>query len=515
MAYRREGYLQRLVTEPERIPQVSALMARYISRRDHFEANPMRVTHPAYYRGRVNNLMSHVLRSRSVHYNRVVLEAVQGAARILEGQGLFLLSSSLLARQAMVARGGRVRTDDRPTPEEWSEMQSLLARANLCPAHELPQNQRQYVVESEDRYWMVHTGCALFDIDTCPECRGAFMREDMRSVRGAHFVCASCVEEGEYQYSDFYNCYIHNGEAVEARMPDGHYVTASSEDRDFVWDDEDGEYIHRSLVSPTVINGYHSSRSYLRFDVDEWSAAHNNRMFGVELEVEVLDTLNRETVATRLHRAINEGEFGRNVFFENDGSLNYGVEIITQPRSLPAQRELFRFLQTPETVAGLRSHSTGTCGLHVHVSRTGLTNLQLARAVLFINDANNEPFIHALARRYNTGYCRVYPKQLDEAHLPGDRYESVNLTRRDTVEFRLFRGSLRYEAVVAAIEFCHALLEFCANPDLTVEGLRWLNFLAWCSDNLASETTVLREYVQGRLARRNPAAIAADSTIEA
>jgi hypothetical protein len=298
-------------------------------------------------------------------------------------------------------------------------------------------------------------------------------------------------------------------------MPDGSFVTVSSHDRDFVYDDESGDYIHRTLATPTTIGGYHSSRNYLRFDLDAWSQANHGRMFGVELEVEVLDTLNRESVAKKLHRAINQGEFGRNVFFENDGSLNFGFEIITQPRSLPAQRELFQFLQDQETITGLRSHSTGTCGLHVHVSRTGLTNLQLARAVLFINDANNEPFIHALARRYNTGYCRVYQKRLDQAHLPGDRYESVNLTRRDTVEFRLFRGSLRYEAVVAAVEFCHALLEFCANPDLTVEGLRWPNFLAWCSDTLASETTVLREYVTGRLARRNPAAVALDSDIEA
>ena len=45
----------------------------------------------------------------------------------------------------------------------------------------------------------------------------------------------------------------------------------------------------------------------------------------------------------------------------------------------------------------------------------------------------------------------------------------LNLENARTVEFRIFRGSLRLIAVLAAIEYANALANFCALPgdDLT------------------------------------------------
>ena len=117
-----------------------------------------------------------------------------------------------------------------------------------------------------------------------------------------------------------------------------------------------------------------------------------------------------------------------------------------------------------------------------------------------MNDPQNDAFVTALARRYNTSYCKVAEKDIELAHLPGDRYEAINLTGRATIEFRIFRGSLKYEAVVAAVEFCHAILEFCARPETSATALNARAFLAFCASQLEEETRTLRAYVDQRTA---------------
>jgi hypothetical protein len=117
-----------------------------------------------------------------------------------------------------------------------------------------------------------------------------------------------------------------------------------------------------------------------------------------------------------------------------------------------------------------------------------------------VNDSGNDAFIQALARRYNTGFCNIRDKDLETAHLPGDRYEAINLTGRETIEFRIFRGSLKYEAVIAAVEFCHALLEYCARPETAAGGLNAQAFIRWCANHLTNETAILRSYVNDRMA---------------
>lgn len=49
---------------------------------------------------------------------------------------------------------------------------------------------------------------------------------------------------------------------------------------------------------------------------------------------------------------------------------------------------------------------------------------------------------------------------LDTAKKAGlGRYTAVNLMPENTIEFRIFRGTLRYETFMATIEFTHYLCE--------------------------------------------------------
>lgn len=340
---------------------------------------------------------------------------------------------------------------------------------------------------------------ATHDVDTCEHCGGSFIGEQLREAVSGDQVCDDC-RLGSYVYSSYQDTWIPEDDALRVVLRDGEHDWVLEGHDDFYFNDDLSEWVHVDHTPPTrdVIGSYHSSKPHFSVQPDSWTAAHGDRFLGVELEVEA-HRVDAEEAARRIHGAVNGGEYGARVFFEHDGSLTSGFEIISQPMSLPAVRELFGELLQPELVRGLRSHRTTTCGLHVHVSRAGLSNLTIARAVTFVNDSANDAFMQALARRYETRYCSYREKALDEAHLPGDRYEAVNLTGRSTIEFRMFRGSLKLEAVVAAVEFCHALLEFCAR-DLEPGALNARAFLRWCALAYAADTATLRAYVDERTA---------------
>jgi len=275
-----------------------------------------------------------------------------------------------------------------------------------------------------------------------------------------------------------------------------------SEGADYYHYDEEREiYVHEEYEGDSVIRGYHESKALFTMQPDDWTAKYG-RFMGVELEVEERygDGRNRNIIAKSINEAVNGDS--RRIFFERDGSLRCGFEMITNPMSLPALRDVFKFLQTP-VVTGLVSHKTDTCGLHVHVSRSVLTPLQIQKVVAFVNAPENEWFIRGLSRRYGAGFCSIRDKKIGKGiHFGIDRYEAVNLTNRRTIEFRIFKGSLKYEAVIAAIEFCHAIIEFCRPAVTSVNQLSAGAFLSFCSTQMAAETRVLRAYISSRLSGR-------------
>jgi hypothetical protein len=332
---------------------------------------------------------------------------------------------------------------------------------------------------------------------TCDDCEELHTYPTRTTVRGGTEICASCLDDN-YVFSDYYEEYIHRNNARDAIDAHGNDATVEDNDDDFEWNDDLETYTHVDYTSRRVIRAYHSSKEFFAPIHDDWTRQHNRHM-GIELEVEAPECDPRP-IARKINDTANGGRVGERLFFERDGSLTNGFEIITQPMSLPMIRETFDFLKHPQNTAGLRSHRTTTCGLHVHVSRAGLTNITIGRAVTFVNDPRNDSFVMALARRYNTGYCKIVEKDPETAHLPADRYEAINLTPRNTIEFRLFRGSLKYDAVIAAAEFAHALLAFCARPETTSIEMNPRTFLLWCAANIPEDTKIMRDYVNQRTA---------------
>ena len=258
-----------------------------------------------------------------------------------------------------------------------------------------------------------------------------------------------------------------------------------------------------SLWTPygDLLGGYHSSRNRGFDIIDSPWFQQNRRAFGVELEVQIRSGSLEKKLAA-IHEAVNHEtqQTGEYCFFERDGSIGEGFEMVTQPAGLDVHRDrLGRFLNNSQLKMGFRSHEGGACGLHVHVGREFLTQGQIYRVQSFLNDVRNEALIRSIARRYDNNYCRFKPamaKFTIHGKHSTERYEALNVTNPETIEFRIFRGSLRYESVIASLEFVNSLLTFCTPGEVSLTQFTAIGFKQWLMQpERRSDNKFLRSYL--------------------
>jgi hypothetical protein len=367
--------------------------------------------------------------------------------------------------------------------------------------------------------------------ETCEECGSIVNNANMETTADDRRCCEDCCwscDHCEELHSDSATQYtLPGGEPLCERCRENHYsycddcedlrhlddLYCSSRDDRYrcpSCHDDHCEDQEREDLGP--IAEYHHAGRFLSPIPSPASKAAGGLYFGVELEVERASnaTRSRGELAAAIDaevRAnvarITEGRavHTRLLAFERDGSLTDGFEMITAPMGLDDQRRLWSQLLPHEAFRELRSHQTETCGLHVHISRAALTTTQIAKLVTFTNDPDNAALIVAVARRYDGGFCHVKTKRLAVAHRPDDdRYQAVNLWNAKTIEFRIFKGSTKVEAVLAALEFVGALVDFCAPCSAVGFNLKTAPFLDFiASAAMRKHTRHLRAYLDQRL----------------
>jgi hypothetical protein len=207
--------------------------------------------------------------------------------------------------------------------------------------------------------------------------------------------------------------------------------------------------------------------------------------YGIELECELANQEKQERGAKAEEVQKLLGDF---VVLKEDGSLRCGFEICTQPASLEEHKIRWEpfFKALPTNLVSFNS-ANNNCGLHVHCSKKPLSLLTIAKIVVFVNDEKNAPFIEAIAGRRPNNYFQLAKKKhstvqrIPKGQLSrSDRYEAVNLVNRDTIEFRIFKGTLKKESLFKAIEFCDALIHFCMMGNYGINYCREMdNFVAY------------------------------------
>jgi hypothetical protein len=331
------------------------------------------------------------------------------------------------------------------------------------------------------------TGYSFF---CCEDCSDYFQWDDGRSTYdGDYRVCDNCIDEN-YTYSDSRDTYITNQDYEDEQE-----------------DDQDPEYDH--------IGSYHSSKRNLGHIPSSYDMRSPRVLLGLELEIEVDDNYDKDTRAKVLLDGMSDykDEDGiRHTYclMEEDGSLDNGFEMVTAYTGLDVHKAQLQYFK--QKTKGLTSHDTSTCGLHVHVCKSSMTTLHAAKMVLFINDPENIGLVKAIARRSDASYSKIKNKKEDKhwlrdsvhsskdkdeqiRRLNADRYEALNFKNDRTIEFRLFKGTLKYETMIACLEFSFACWHFTASASASeLTTSKFLEFI--CMPEHRKDTRFLRAYLK-------------------
>ena len=223
---------------------------------------------------------------------------------------------------------------------------------------------------------------------------------------------------------------------------------------------------------------------------------NGSRYFGVELEI---DGAGEDDASARKVMEIANGNGLENLYCKHDGSLDDGLEMVTHPMTLEYHMKEMpwgKILQESIRL-GYTSHQANTCGLHVHVNRDAFGDSEEAQdaviaRILYFFEKNWEELLKFSRRtprqleRWATRYgYKDQPKELlDHAKkgYHGGRYTSVNLTNTDTIEFRIFRGTLKFNTLIATLQLLDRICDvaICLTDD-QVKAMSWTTFASGCT----------------------------------
>ena len=177
------------------------------------------------------------------------------------------------------------------------------------------------------------------------------------------------------------------------------------------------------------------------------------------------------------------------VYCKEDGSLSSdGFEIVSHPRTL-ASHKSYSWENVMRTCLseGYTSHNAESCGLHVHVNRNFFgsheaSELNAAKLIILTSkfwDSFMLPFSRRIASQIH--WTRNPASAITDSIIPDDtiedirnklspmhcdRYYAINITNRNTIEFRLFRGTLKYSTFMATLEFVNGICHWVKNHTL-------------------------------------------------
>ena len=280
-------------------------------------------------------------------------------------------------------------------------------------------------------------------IVTCDRC-GDRIYQESAIEDDHHTLCEGCFDEHYVRCHDC-GCILRS---YDAYFDDDDHSYCSD-----CWDEHEGA-IHDYNYTPDLV--FHGK---------------GLRHFGVELEIDEGGTVNSN--AQKLLDIANAN--AENLYIKTDGSLDEGLELVTHPLTLEYHLNEMPWEQVLRKAQrmGYLSHAAGTCGLHVHISRLafGCTYEQqeaaIARLLYFVEkfwaellrfSRRTQSQMNRWAARYG---IRLTPsEQMSHAkNSCAGRYTAVNLTNSDTVEIRMFRGTLKLNTLKATLQMVNHLVE--------------------------------------------------------
>ena len=225
---------------------------------------------------------------------------------------------------------------------------------------------------------------------------------------------------------------------------------------------------------------------------------------GIELEMEMEGT----TIKKRSENILNilnesNDNFTNLLEWKKDSSLNHGVEMVTAPISLEIFREKVIPIVEKLHANGFTSEKSGRCGNHIHISKSAFSEEEQSRLVLIY--AKFEKQIKILSRRgTNNNYCRDVLEnfadlevgnsmQIADSQKKKSKCTAINFSNKNTIEFRVFRGTMNTNKLIANIQLVQLLADW-SRKDLTVYDILNLNIADFKNEILTNDYAELLNY---------------------
>ena len=329
--------------------------------------------------------------------------------------------------------------------------------------NELISNDDIYYIDSCDMD--LCDSCYESEIITCDGCGCDYLRDNVEEDANGDHYCEDCLSN---DYAICENC----GMAYR---------------RDEMYDSGLGWYCD-DCYNP-VIYPYHEADVTLEYFGN--SKEEKEPYLGIELEV---DRGGKDEGVAQYIADTLPGNF---VYFEEDSSIENGFEIITQPATYyyhyyltNKYKEVMSYLKRNDYI----SHDASSCGLHIHVDREWFGDEENEEksitVLLYIFKKFHNELLKFSRRNKETlnRYCAMYDGVEIEETVKNiknknwysfDRYKAINLTNYSTIEFRLFRGTLKLNTFIASLQLVRNMCTMAKemkNPD-DVDNLEWKDFL--------------------------------------
>ena len=333
--------------------------------------------------------------------------------------------------------------------------------------------------------------CYAHDYFTCEHCGQIHLLSECKVVNsgtaGEIFVCSDCIDF--YRRCDsclnyFSNEYIwaeDGGSCICEHCSDQHRLCDSC--GDIISVDyaryEDGCYYcdacyHEREIDESYVNEYH-------YKPEPVFLGDGDLYMGLELEVD--NGKNMGVVTGGIYNLTDQ------VYLKHDSSLtDMGFEIVSHPATLEYHLNHLGWNKIIELCLdnGYRSHETSTCGLHIHVNRTffGETeveqDLNIAKLIILINKWWDR-YIVPFSRRNLSQLDRWAAKpeiELSEYDSETEiidivkrskntgSYQGINLMNENTVELRMFKGTLKISTLFATIQFVDTVCRYAKKTGL-------------------------------------------------
>lgn len=185
------------------------------------------------------------------------------------------------------------------------------------------------------------------------------------------------------------------------------------------------------------------------------------------------------------------------------------IEFDTMPCSLEFHknkmnyREMFEYLDKE----GYKGHDCETAGLHIHANRSYLGKSRILQElviskILYILEKFNDE-ICVIARRDNDYSEFAGEKQNEDSivelygkYKDKGKRAALNLQHKDTIEFRMFKSTLKYETFILTLEFVKDIIDYAKSVDIEeIELAKW-------SDLMNCFSSELRKYYEFRYQKK-------------